>query len=293
MPRVSVLPRRALALALVGALALPPEAADARTRGAERMGDAEPAEDTARTLFDEGSTAYDTSDYNLAIRKFTEAYAAAGTIADEDTRKRVLAGLLFNLSRAHVEAYGVDRDVSHLRIAKDLFKKYQSRYGEADFASMELQAKIDKLLAEAEAEPTPASASAGSDDATAPRSAGAVDNPPKSDGPAPGRGLIIGGITSLAVGVAGLGLLGGGAAIVASAEDDYAAGPTRDDRDAAADRGATGDTLVTSGAVVASVGLIAGAALLAVGLRRRKSASVAVLPSLSPTAAALTLRARF
>ena len=72
-------------------------------------------EDAAKTFFYEGSARYSAADYLGAIESFTAALEIA-------TRERmeltVRSALLLNLGRAHQQAYLVNDEPSHLRMAK-------------------------------------------------------------------------------------------------------------------------------------------------------------------------------
>jgi len=74
-------------------------------------------QDEARTLFREGTVKYESADYNGAIESFTEALAL---VTDDHVR----LSLLFNIAKAHEKAFKIDRDVTHLRQALTLYRRY-------------------------------------------------------------------------------------------------------------------------------------------------------------------------
>ena len=76
----------------------------------------------AEALYNEGSTLYESADYNGAIAKFTQALDEAKSAGSEDFRVRGM--LLYNIGRSHIKAYGIDKDLSHLRQARAIYKQF-------------------------------------------------------------------------------------------------------------------------------------------------------------------------
>ena len=138
-----------------------------------------------------------------------------------------------------------------------------------------------------------------------------TEDEPKARKKAPrdGRGFIGAGAAVTLLGVAGLGMIGGGIAISSSAQKHVdglnASDPNFLDEKAKDDeRGKLGNTLVYAGIPVAAIGLGVGIALLVVGVKKRKrykeengggdsSASIQVLPNAGRGYAGLTLTGRF
>jgi len=85
---------------------------------------AAPVEPTpeAQSLYQEGTTMFDSADYNGAIEKFTAALNLVGN-ADADTHTRLM--LLFNIASAHERQYEIDEDRAHLRQALTLYERYR------------------------------------------------------------------------------------------------------------------------------------------------------------------------
>src|SRR5690349_10620400 len=83
------------------------------------------ASDEARELFQAGQAKYETHDYDGAIEAFTAAFAKAEQIDDDELRDEALARLGFNLARAHVSAYDIDKDPEHLSLARRLIADYR------------------------------------------------------------------------------------------------------------------------------------------------------------------------
>ena len=93
-----------------------------------------------------------------------------------------------------------------------------------------------------------------------------------------------------------LGVLGGGAAIAGAvlasqATQEYADGPTRDDRDDARAKGDLGDQMILAGSITAGVLITSGIIFTAVGgAKRRRVRSTAWA---TPEGAGLTIMGRF
>lgn len=107
--------------------------------------------------------------------------------------------------------------------------------------------------------------------------------PPPPRSKPPGRGLVIGGAVSLAVGGAGIVLMATGMALagIASAElQDSEPGS----RESIFSRGRVGNALAISGGVTAGVGALVGVALLATGITRNQRAAAGRAASLRPAA---------
>jgi hypothetical protein len=123
----------------------------------ETTGEAEPAADLseAKRLFDEGLARYDAADYEGAIEVFTLALSEVRGQGVSDFDIRGL--LLFNIGRAHVRAWEIDRDVEHLRQAQKIIRTFLEEANSKEYAgiidaetlkSAEVQlAEIDRELA--------------------------------------------------------------------------------------------------------------------------------------------------
>jgi hypothetical protein len=279
-----------LSLMLTMALPAPSEAGDPVDPDAAAVAE-------ASAHFEEGKTRYETSDYVGAVEAFTQAYQAAGRVDDEGKRDNALSALLYNLASAHVKARNVDGDDRHLRQAQELLQRaIDSGFDgagacrklldevEAELAAVD-EAEAEPAALEAEAEPaahdTDLQSSAPQDIPTAP-----------DDGHDPGRPLVITGGVITGLGVGSLGLMGAGLGLASSAEADFAAGPTRDDRDDALAKGKRSNAMVIAGGVAGGVLIATGVALIIVG-KRRSSSKLAVAPTATPTVAGLSLRGRF
>lgn len=106
---------------LAGPPTLPPERSRNVDESPEHSIDNEERIAKARRLYDEGTVLYESADYAGAVKKFTEALAVAG-----DQQTSVRQALLFNIARAHENQFTVDRDVTHLRQALTLYKRYRT-----------------------------------------------------------------------------------------------------------------------------------------------------------------------
>lgn len=241
---------------------------------AERTGDA--ATDT-EALFDRAAVQYETSDYVGAVDTYTEAYQLSFSIEDEELRGKVQAAILFNLGRAHSKAYALDQKVEHLRQEIDLLNKYLAQSADLadqmDAETLLRQAEIELRRVEAEAARR-AEAEAARRQAEGPQRPESVDVPAK-------RGMQAAGYTLLGLGVAAGGVAVAGGVLADQAATDYAAGPTRDERDAAADRGGNADIMVIAGSASAGVLITTGIALAIAG--RKRSAKKRRAATLTPT----------
>lgn len=135
------------------------------------------------------------------------------------------------------------------------------------------------------------------------------DEPKQKGAPKDGRGFIAAGSVVTLIGVAGLGMIGAGAALSSGAQKDVEAlDPSTIDFESQVDKldakGKSANTLAYAGIGVAVVGLGVGIALLAVGVKKRKAyraehgggeetARVHVAPALGPGYGGLALGGRF
>jgi hypothetical protein len=73
-----------------------------------------------KRLYDEGTILYESADYEGAVKKFTDALAVAGNQAS------IRQSLLYNIGLGHENQFTVDQDVTHLRQALVIYKKYRT-----------------------------------------------------------------------------------------------------------------------------------------------------------------------
>ena len=265
------------------------------------QGSAESAEDPlapAQRLYDKGRAQFETADYRAAVDAWTEAYQLVPDTADGNQIKVLL---IYNIATAREKAFDVDNDPTQLRKAKILLGNFEQNipalYGEGEEADAErarVQAKIkelDERLAEYERaqnpdpEPEP-------EPEPEPQVTDGSDDDPAPDPSA--KGLIIGGAVGLSLGAAGLGVMAAGLGMGNGANDlSGLADDDIDGRRTQFERGRTGNTLAIAGGIAAGVFVVTGGVLLALGLKRKNSSNVAVLPGVGPQGASLSLRARF
>lgn len=130
----------------------------------------------AEEIYQRGVVSYQTHDYDAAIETFTEAFELAKQLEDEVKRERVLAGLRFNLARAHLRKFEIDGDESRLRIARRLVADYRAallsagKDPDADEHVADIEAEL--AVAEASVAKAPPSTIIGS---TAPLASGVGD----------------------------------------------------------------------------------------------------------------------
>ncbi len=147
-PRVVV----TLALTLPLPLALSPGVAGASILDEGESGGSFKA---AHDAYARGRGMFEVADYDGAIKAFARAYQLLPTTPEHDGRRRII---LRDLVYAHLKAYRIDRDVTHLRIARDQLERYRAALGtalpeerrEAEALGREIEAQL--VLAEAEAE---------------------------------------------------------------------------------------------------------------------------------------------
>ena len=84
--------------------------------------EAPPQMQEAEVLYGEGTAMFDSADYNGAIEKFTKALEIVQSIEGDDHTRLTL---LYNIASAHEKAFAIDRDVTHLRQALQLHKRYR------------------------------------------------------------------------------------------------------------------------------------------------------------------------
>jgi hypothetical protein len=249
---------------------------------ADESAESQAAAERARRLFDKAASEYETSSYNAAVKTFTEAYLASQDIEDDAFRIKVQSAIFYNLARAHIKAYGVDNEVSHLNQAIELLNKSLAQtenpkdQAQAHETIAEAQAILDGLAAEEpepEPEPDP-------------------DPEPVVDEPSVNKPMRIAGFALLGAGAIGGGLAGFGAAQASSAQKDYDAGPTAAIREDAESKGDTANLLLISGSAAAGVFLAAGVTLVILSKKKGSSNTTAGL-MLDANTAGLTWGGRF
>jgi tetratricopeptide (TPR) repeat protein len=281
---------RPVALALCVSLAVPQIAWAAEP----------PAEETpearARRKYNEGSALYSAADYNGAIKAFTEALAIVTAEVDSP---EVRGALLLNLAKAHVNAYQIDDDVSHLRQAKEIYGRFTreaesgagyqpSDVEEARSEITRLETQLEEIAAARAAEPEP-------EPEPKPEQP-TVDN---SDRIRTNRNA---GIGLLAAGsvlvVGGVVLLGFGTTFKRDAIDQIGGEPPddQDERDFLDSETQKGWLWMSMGAVVAVLGVAGvatGGVLLAKSKRLQKESRVSFTPVFGPRTQGIVLTGRF
>lgn len=220
----------------------------------------------AEALFKSGQAKYETHDYAGAIADFTDAYNLALELDDEGLRDDVLARLAYNLARAHVSAYDVDREPSHLELARRLLADYRGherqmgRDPDSDTDILRLEAELRERERGLK-DDTPSEAPKPAPDPepkVEPQPEPIVDAQPRA------RARRRAGISFLALApaFAGLGIAGG--IMAAQASEDFADVTTGGGRLDAQRRGRMGDVLLGVGIGLAAASAITGVALIVV-----------------------------
>ena len=240
-----------------------------------------------------------TSDYAGAIEVLTQLYEQ---VALDPDAKALRLRVRWALHEAHVGAYGVDDDPTHLHVARDLVRKYADELGpdetqqreQAAAAIADLDARIAALAVEPEPQPQPQpepepehTPEPAPDPEPAPNIAPAPAPPPEIH-----KGLVIGGAVLAGLGLASAGMLIGGLVSANRGVDTFETDPDR--RADARTQIRRGNAIGIAGGVLSGVFIVSGSILLGLGLRRaRPSSRYSVLPSADPHRIGLSLAGHF
>ena len=250
-------------------------------------------------MFIEGVNLYETSDYQGAIDKFTQAYGFSRQIEGEERRGKALHALQFNLARAHLKMHEIDEDAQHIRTAIDLLGKYLDRgdeYGvdrDAELLLQQAEAALEAVNeGGASATPEPASAEEQTPQDPSEQGSGAD----RADTPS-AKKLRVGGYVFVGLAAASLGVMGGGMAMAKKADGDFDTAGTSGPFEDAQRRGKLGNALTISGAVMAGVFAVAGVTVLVVAAKARgragRTARVNIAPMTGRAGTGLMLGGRF
>jgi hypothetical protein len=284
-------------LGLWAALAWPASAWGARSIAPSAVrgepSDARPAgEVDIGELWQQAQARSDTADYGEAIVLLTRLYEA---IAADPEAEALRLRVQWALHQAHLGAWGVDRDPTHLYVARDLLRKY----GEAlPVGEVEQRAKAAAALADVEALVTSEQARTEPEPTPEPRPEPEPELEPTEPAPEPAqprplpsshRPLILLGSIGVGLGVAGLGVMAGGLGYADAAVERFETQPQ--ERAAARSDIGRGNTIAVAGAAAGGVLLVGGAVVLALGLQRRSRAGGSL--AAGPAALGLGWRVRF
>jgi tetratricopeptide (TPR) repeat protein len=256
----------ALALAPVSVPAAPPSAA-------EQPPKVEPELARAKELFDAGVARYTAADYEAAVDLWLEAYAL---IPPSYENRLILAELIYNVARAQQKWFEIDKDVKHLRQAREILDRYLDEVNElyppeqVELEQERIQEQIDELdekIAEFEAEQARREAE------LAERMRPKFDEDADAREAKRNKAMIGAGAGLTALGVGGVGMFVAGLIMAGNADSTVGDFPLEEDvaaREAAIARGRAGNGLMLTGVVAGAVFLAAGAPLLGVGLSAEK-----------------------
>jgi len=235
----------------------------------------------AERLYREGVVRYEAADYAGAIDRFTRAL---DLVIEQEGAPEVRLRLLYNIAVAHERAYEIDQDVTRLRKAQVLYRRYLSFAQET--ADRAARADVEQRLARIEA---------------ALAKTEVQDDVVDRKGRGAGAALAAAGGGVLAVGV-GLAVAGGTFAGRAQDRVDgfFAANPVPDDHPARAEGEAyvdeqrrRGRTWMIAGGVLAGVGAGATVAGVVLLVRRRPRSRLAVAPLFGGRVAGAVVSGRF
>ncbi len=234
-------------------------------------------------LINAGQAFYDTADFTAAIERWTEAYAALPDQPDIAAARDLLT---YQIAQAHIEAYTIDGQPTHLRKAERLLTRYidglASEEAEARASAEHLRDDVRAKIAVA---PPPV---------ILPEPAAPALPVPKDIRPDPRPLQILGGVS---LGVGGALLIGTVAAawLGAKLDRDDARAVARGASDAELDellvRRVRADQAVIGTAVAGALLVTAGVALLVTGRVRRGPLTAG--PLVGAGFAGLSFRARF
>lgn len=253
----------ALALAPVPALAAPPDE-DAPPPDDES---ADPQLDEAKRLFDAGVARYTAADYGAAIDLWLEAYTMVPPTFDN---RLIKAELIYNVARAQQKWFEIDRDVRHLRQARETLSRYLGEIDElyGDQGALEREkieeriAGLDQQIADWEAEQARREAE------LAERMRPTFDEEGDAREQKRNRAMVGAGAGLTALGIGGVGMLVTGIIIAGGADSQVGQLPLEADiatRESAISRGRAGNALLVTGSLAGAVFLAAGVPLLIVG----------------------------
>jgi tetratricopeptide (TPR) repeat protein len=274
-PRSRPCPPERIAPLVAFALALAP----LHTPRAAPPDQAGPSDDDlarAKQLFDAGVARYTAADYEAAVDLWLEAYSLVPPSIDN---RLILAELIYNVARAQQKWFEIDRDIKHLRQAREIMVGYRAEVDElypADQVAMERE-RIDDQIAGLEAQIGEAEAEQARREAElAERMRPTFDEEADAREERRNKAMIGAGVGLTTLGIGGVGLLVAGLVITNNANATVAGLPLEADvqaREAAIDRGEAGNALIVTGILAGGVLLAAGVPLLGVGLaseRKRK-----------------------
>ncbi|MFO7561060.1 MAG: hypothetical protein R6X02_00325 [Enhygromyxa sp.] len=264
-PFVSVCACLALALAPITVSAAPADGDDDAEGNSE--GDAELIR--AKELFDAGVARYTAADYEAAVDLWLQAYAL---VPPSYENRLILAELIYNVARAQQKWFEIDKDVKHLRQAREILGRYLGEVTEVyppeqvELERERIQEQIDGLdqqIAEWEAEQARREAE------LAERMRPKFDEEGDAREERRNKAMIGAGAGLTALGIGGVGMIVAGSIMARNAENTAAGLTLQVDipaREAAIDRGRAGNGLILTGAIAGAVFLAAGVPLIGVGL---------------------------
>ncbi len=283
------------------ALAGPPETPESEDPEPEPE---DPDMTRAKEFFDSGVARYTASDYGAAVDFWLAAYAL---IPPTFENRLVKAELIYNIARAQQKWFEIDKDIKHLRQARDSLGRYLDEVDDLyppEQVTLERQkveeqiAELDQSIAEAEAE------AARREAELAERMRPTFDEKADARERKRNNSMIGSGAALTVVGLGAVAMLVSGIAIAGQAERAVQNLPLAadiDERQRQVGKGSAGNALILLGSFAGGIFLVAGLPLLGVGLvaegkrkQRRRAAGVeAAAPMFLPSGAGLMVGGRF
>ncbi|MCA9653156.1 MAG: hypothetical protein KC501_24800 [Myxococcales bacterium] len=267
-------------------------------------GDAEPGREDIGELWQQAQARIDTAKYDEAIEGLDRLYEL---IALDPDAAALRLRVQWALHRAHLGAHGVDGELEHLLVARDLLEKYREalppgevdQRDEASAALERVQGLIDEQEAREAAEREQAERERREQEQ---REREQQERAREQQEPGPDelrepppprdtsrRGMVIAGAVGSGLGLVGMGVMAGGLGFASRAIDTFKTQP--DERVAARDDIRKGNAIAIAGAAAGGVLLVGGAVLLGLGLRRRAATTGSL--AAGPGQLGLSWRLRF
>jgi hypothetical protein len=227
----------------------------------------------AKELFDSGVARYTAADYEAAVDLWLQSYALIPPSYDN---RLILAEIIYNVARAQQKWFEIDKDVKHLRQAREILVGYRDEVTELypeDQVELERErigeqiTGLDEQIAEWETEQAEREAE------LAERMRPKYDEEADAREGKRNRAMVGAGAGLSALGLTGVAFFAVGLVMAGNAQAEVAELPLEADieaRTTAIQAGNNGNALMATGAIVGVVFLAAGLPLIGVGVAGEK-----------------------